>query len=123
MAIPHKINGMCMGCNRYQVTATLVGRLDGVAHAGVQRDKAGKITSIAGFGNLNGYPAQDQWNVHGLQPVPGDCDAGGTAGWRGPCGRAAGQGGEDHEHCGVWKLEWLSRTRSMECAWAATGTR
>lgn len=54
----HKIGGMCMGCNRYQVTATLVGRLDGVAHAGVQRDKAGKIVSIAGFGNLNGYPAR-----------------------------------------------------------------
>jgi hypothetical protein len=54
----HKVNGMCMGCNRYQVTATLVGRLDGVAHAGMQRDKTGKITSLAGFGNLNGYPAR-----------------------------------------------------------------
>lgn len=54
----HKINGMCLGCNRYAVTATLVGRLDGVAKAGLQRDKAGKITSIAGFGNLNGYPAR-----------------------------------------------------------------
>jgi len=54
----HKVNGMCLGCNRYAVTATLVGRVDGVAKAGVQRDKAGKVTSIAGFGNLNGYPAR-----------------------------------------------------------------
>ena len=54
----HKINGMCLGCNRYAVTATLVGRLDGVAKADVRRDKDGKITSIAGFGNLNGYHAR-----------------------------------------------------------------
>ncbi len=54
----HKIAGMCLGCNRYAVTATLVGRLDGVAKAGLQRDKDGKITSIAGFGNLNGYTAR-----------------------------------------------------------------
>jgi hypothetical protein len=53
----YKGDGVCIGCGRYTVTATLVGRLDGVA-AGVQRDKTGKITSIAGFGNLNLYSAR-----------------------------------------------------------------
>jgi len=58
LSTQHKIDGMCLGCMRYEVSATLVGRLDGVAHAGVRRDKSGKIVGIEGFGNLNAYPAR-----------------------------------------------------------------
>jgi hypothetical protein len=50
--------GLCMGCKRYEVTATLTGRLDGVADATLQRNAAGKITGLGGFGNLNAYPAR-----------------------------------------------------------------
>lgn len=49
---------LCLGCPRYQVQATLMGRLDGVASAGVQRDANGKIVGLSGFGNLNAYPAR-----------------------------------------------------------------
>jgi len=52
-----KGDGVCLGCRRYTVNATLVGRLDGVT-AGLQRDKAGKIVGISGFGNLNAYSAR-----------------------------------------------------------------
>lgn len=55
---PKKVMGMCLGCARYTVTATLVGRLDGVASASLQHDKAGKIVGFGGFGNLNAYPAR-----------------------------------------------------------------
>lgn len=58
LATPNRNGGMCLGCGRYQVSATFVGRLDGVAKAGVQRDKAGKIVGLAGFGNLNDYAAR-----------------------------------------------------------------
>jgi hypothetical protein len=58
LATPSKGGGMCLGCGRYEVSATLVGRLDGVAKAGVQRDKAGKIVGISGFGNMNEYSAR-----------------------------------------------------------------
>jgi len=50
--------GVCLGCPHYQVQATLVGRLDAVASAGVQRDASGKIVGMDGFGNLNAYPAR-----------------------------------------------------------------
>lgn len=50
--------GMCLGCTRYTVSATFVGRLDGVADANLQRDKAGKIIGFGGFGNMNAYPAR-----------------------------------------------------------------
>jgi len=49
---------MCMGCVRYSVTATLVGRLDTVADATLKRDAAGKIVGFGGFGNMNAYPAR-----------------------------------------------------------------
>jgi len=58
LATAHKGSAMCLGCTRYEVTATLVGRLDGVDDAGVQRDAAGKIVGVSGFGNLNGYKAR-----------------------------------------------------------------
>ena len=49
---------MCLGCARYEVTATLTGRLDTVADATIKRDASGKIVSFGGFGNMNGYPAR-----------------------------------------------------------------
>jgi hypothetical protein len=49
---------MCLGCTRYEVTATLVGRLDTVADASLTRDSAGKIVGFGGFGNMNAYPAR-----------------------------------------------------------------
>jgi hypothetical protein len=49
---------MCLGCTRYEVTATLIGRLDTVADAAVKRDASGKIVGLGGFGNMNAYPAR-----------------------------------------------------------------
>lgn len=49
---------MCLGCTRYEVTATLVGRLDGVSDATLKRDASGKIIGFGGFGNMNAYPAR-----------------------------------------------------------------
>jgi len=48
---------MCLGCTRYEVAATLVGRLDGVADATLKRE-GGKIVGFGGFGNMNAYPAR-----------------------------------------------------------------
>jgi len=53
-----KTNGMCLGCVKSDVQATLVGRVDGTDNAGLVRDKAGKIASLDGFGNLNAYSAR-----------------------------------------------------------------
>ncbi|MGA3011300.1 MAG: hypothetical protein ABSD72_13665 [Terracidiphilus sp.] len=58
LATPYKKGGMCLGCNRYEVTATLVGRLDAVANAAVPYDKAGKIAGFGGFGHMNAYSAR-----------------------------------------------------------------
>lgn len=56
---PHnKGVGMCLGCARYEVSATFVGRLDAVADPTLQRDKDGKIIGFGGFGNANAYPAR-----------------------------------------------------------------
>ena len=49
---------MCLGCVKYMVNATLVGRLDGVESASLKRDKDGKIIEFGGFGNMNAYPAR-----------------------------------------------------------------
>jgi hypothetical protein len=49
---------MCLGCTRYEVTATLVGRLDSVADPTLKRDATGKIVGFGGFGNMNAYPAR-----------------------------------------------------------------
>lgn len=49
---------MCLGCARYEVTATLTGRLDTVADPTLKRDASGKIISFGGFGNMNAYPAR-----------------------------------------------------------------
>jgi len=58
LAQTHQKNGMCLGCTRYEVTATLIGRLDTVADATLKRDASGKITGFGGFGNMNAYPAR-----------------------------------------------------------------
>ena len=58
LAAPYNAGGMCLGCTRYTVTATLVGRLDGAKTAGVTRDSSGKVASADGFGNLNLYRAR-----------------------------------------------------------------
>lgn len=58
LAAQFKEDSMCLGCSRNRVNATLVGRLDGVARAGVRRDSAGKIAGWTGFGNLDAYSAR-----------------------------------------------------------------
>ena len=59
LAQTHQKNpSMCLGCTRYEVTATLVGRLDTVADATLKRDASGKIVGFGGFGNMNAYPAR-----------------------------------------------------------------
>jgi hypothetical protein len=58
LATVFKESSMCLGCSRYKVNATLVGRLDGVAKAGVKRDSTGKIVEWSGFGNLSAYSAR-----------------------------------------------------------------
>jgi hypothetical protein len=58
LATPYDKGGMCLGCNKFLVTATLVGRLDSVQKAGVQRDSAGKIIGFGGFGHMNAYAAR-----------------------------------------------------------------
>ena len=57
LSAPAKINGMCLGCRRNEVSATLVGRIDGT-QAVIQRDPSGKITNFSGFGNMNMYSAR-----------------------------------------------------------------
>jgi hypothetical protein len=54
LSTPYRSGGMCLGCVRYEVDATLVGRLDGTTPA-MRRNDAGKIVAIDGFGNLNRY--------------------------------------------------------------------
>lgn len=58
LATPYKGSGMCLGCGRYAVNATLVGRIDGTKIVGLARDKAGKVVAVSGFGNRNEYSAR-----------------------------------------------------------------
>lgn len=58
LSTPYKSHGMCLGCGRYTVTATLVGRLDGTKNPGLMRDAGGKVSAVNGFGNLNQYSAR-----------------------------------------------------------------
>ena len=58
LATPYKKGGMCLGCNKFEVTSTLVGRLDGVENAKLVRDSAGKFIGLGGFGHLNAYRAR-----------------------------------------------------------------
>jgi hypothetical protein len=45
-------------CYRYEVTATITGRLDGVEKAGIIRDGSGKVIAVQGFGHANRYRAR-----------------------------------------------------------------
>jgi hypothetical protein len=58
LSTPAKTNGTCLGCAKFTVTATLVGRLDGTDVTGLVRDNTGKVTALGGFGNLNRYNAR-----------------------------------------------------------------
>jgi hypothetical protein len=53
-----KTNGVCLGCVKFTVTTTLVGRLDGMKDTGLIRDSGGKVIGLGGFGNLNRYNAR-----------------------------------------------------------------
>jgi hypothetical protein len=50
--------GLCLACFKNKVSATLVGRLDGVANPALKRDPSGKVVGFGGFGNMNAYPAR-----------------------------------------------------------------
>jgi hypothetical protein len=58
LSTPAKTNGMCLGCVKFTVTSTLVGRLDGAQGTALTRDSGGTVTGISGFGNLNRYSAR-----------------------------------------------------------------
>jgi len=58
LSTPAKTSGMCLGCVRFSVRATLVGRLDGAKDTGLIRDGGGKVVGLSGFGNLNRYSAR-----------------------------------------------------------------
>jgi hypothetical protein len=58
LAAQYQGSGMCLGCGKNIVSATLVGRLDGTKTTGVTRDSAGKFVTVSGFGNLNMYTAR-----------------------------------------------------------------
>ena len=53
-----KTPGMCLGCVKNDVQATLIGRVDGTDDPGLKRDAGGKVTGLDGFGNLNEYGAR-----------------------------------------------------------------
>jgi hypothetical protein len=58
LSTPAKTKGICLGCVKSTVTATLVGRLDGAKDTGLIRDNGGRVIGLSGFGNLNRYPAR-----------------------------------------------------------------
>ncbi len=58
LSTPAKTKGLCLGCVKFTVTATLVGRLDGAKSTGLVRDGVGKVIGIGGFGHLNRYSAR-----------------------------------------------------------------
>jgi hypothetical protein len=58
LSTPAKVSGMCLGCVKFTVTATLVGRMDATQNAGLVRDTGGAVTGIGGFGNLSRYRAR-----------------------------------------------------------------
>lgn len=58
LSAQYKSGGMCLGCEKNIVNATMVGRLDGVADASLKRDSARRFIGFGGFGNLNAYSAR-----------------------------------------------------------------
>lgn len=80
LSTPAKTNGVCLGCVKYTVTATLVGRLDASKDTGLIRDSGGKVTGIGGFGNLNRYHARlVLQSVSDVSPQDVDYSKGGIA--------------------------------------------
>lgn len=75
-----KTKGMCLGCVKYSVMATLVGRLDGTKSTGLIRDSGGRVIGIGGFGNLNRYSARlVLQSVSEIVPQEVDYTKGGTS--------------------------------------------
>jgi hypothetical protein len=58
LSTPAKTGGLCLGCVKFTVSATLVGRLDGSKDTGLIRDSGGKVIGLGGFGHLNRYSAR-----------------------------------------------------------------
>ena len=58
LSTPVKVSGLCLGCVKYSVEATLVGRLDGTKDSGFIRDASGRVIRLDGFGHLNRYRAR-----------------------------------------------------------------
>ncbi len=58
LSTPAKTNGLCLGCVKFTVTATLVGRLDGTKDTGLIRESGGRVVGLGGFGHLNRYSAR-----------------------------------------------------------------
>lgn len=58
LATPLKSAGMCLGCIRNTVTATLVGRIDAVPTAEFRKNASGTYTAVTGYGNLARYRAR-----------------------------------------------------------------
>jgi hypothetical protein len=80
LSTPVKTNGVCLGCVKFTVTATLVGRLDGSKDTGLIRDSGGKVIGLSGFGNLNRYNARlVLQSVSELSPQEIDYAKGGVA--------------------------------------------
>jgi len=112
LSTPARTKGLCLGCVANTVTATLVGRIDGVATAGIERDAQGKPSGISGFGNLRQYRARlviqsvvsveahpiDYSKVADIAPAPAasaDSGGGGRRGGGGGGGAAPGAFGTD----------------------------
>lgn len=55
LSAPYKGKGICLGCTKNVVNATLVGRLDTTDKIGLVRDAKGQVTEVHGFGNMNRY--------------------------------------------------------------------
>jgi hypothetical protein len=58
LSAPAKMSGLCLGCVKNTVEATLVGRLDGTKDSGFLRDESGRVIGVGGFGHLNRYTAR-----------------------------------------------------------------
>jgi hypothetical protein len=80
LSTPAKTSALCLGCVKFMVAATLVGRLDGAKDVGLIRDSAGKVIGLGGFGHLNRYSARlVLQSVSEISPQEIDYSKGGVA--------------------------------------------
>ncbi len=80
LSTPAKMSGLCLGCVKFTVSATLVGRLDGTKDTGFIRNAQGQVTGLGGFGHLNRYSARlVLQSVSDVSPQEIDYTTGGTA--------------------------------------------